>query len=99
MPRKRGGEGLSSPPLHRSSLVPRRSYFVVRTSYFTHDSRLTTGTTMPEPLYWCPRCEQTYVADDLVEGNECPTCGTPTNRISWLTAALRKVGQGTVTRS
>jgi hypothetical protein len=54
---------------------------------------------MPEPLYWCPHCEQTYIADDLVAGSECPTCGTPTNRISWLTAALRKVGQGTVTRS
>jgi hypothetical protein len=54
---------------------------------------------MPEPLHWCPRCEQTYVADDLVAGSECPNCGAQTSRISWLTAALRKVGQGTGTRS
>jgi len=54
---------------------------------------------MPEPLHWCSRCEQTYIADDLVAGSECPTCGVLTTRISWLTAALRKVGQGTGNRS
>lgn len=54
---------------------------------------------MPEPLYWCQRCEQTHLADDLVAGAGCPRCGGPTSRISWLTAALRKVGQGTANRS
>ena len=54
---------------------------------------------MPEPLYWCQRCEQTHIADDLVDGGACPVCGGATGRISWLTAALRKVGQGTANRS
>jgi hypothetical protein len=54
---------------------------------------------MPEPLYWCQRCEQTRIADDLAAGGTCPACGGPTSRISWLTAALRKVGQGTANRS
>lgn len=54
---------------------------------------------MAEPLHWCRRCERTFVADDLVGGEACPACGGPTGRISWLTAALRKVGQGTVNRS
>ena len=54
---------------------------------------------MPERLYWCPQCEQTLVAPDLGPDQGCAHCGTRTERISWLTAALRKVGQGTGNRS
>jgi DNA-directed RNA polymerase subunit RPC12/RpoP len=53
---------------------------------------------MPEPLYWCQQCERTIIADDLDDGGACPNCGGPTSRISWLTSALRKVGQGTGNR-
>jgi DNA-directed RNA polymerase subunit RPC12/RpoP len=53
---------------------------------------------MAERFYWCERCERTIVAEDG-EASACPTCGGPTRRISWLTAALRKVGTGTGNRS
>ena len=54
---------------------------------------------MPETLHWCQRCERTLLAIDLMDGRDCPECGGATRRISWLTAALRKVGQGTGNRS
>lgn len=54
---------------------------------------------MAERFYWCMPCERTVVADDLEYDGTCPTCGGGTRRISWLTAALRKVGQGTGNRS
>ena len=49
---------------------------------------------MPERLHWCPACERTLLAGDLGPGDRCPTCDNVTERISWLTAALRKVSQG-----
>ena len=54
---------------------------------------------MPDTLHWCQTCERTLLAIDLVDGRDCPACGCATRRISWLTAALRKVGQGTGNRS
>ena len=54
---------------------------------------------MAEQFHWCPRCERTSLAADLGAGTTCPRCGAETERISWLTAALRKVGQGTGNRS
>ena len=54
---------------------------------------------MAERFYWCPRCERTILADDLGPGEHCPVCDSATQRISWLTAALRKVSQGPERRS
>ncbi len=54
---------------------------------------------MRERFHWCERCERTFLPPDLGSGDACPHCGHPTKRISWLTAALRKVGQGTGNRS
>ncbi len=54
---------------------------------------------MAERFHWCPRCERTILADDLGPGERCPVCGAETQRISWLTAALRKVSQGPERRS
>ena len=54
---------------------------------------------MPEQLRWCPRCERTLIAADLPPDHSCSQCGGATERISWLTAALRKVGQGTGNRA
>lgn len=53
---------------------------------------------MAERFYWCERCERTIVAEEG-EATVCTICGGPTRRISWLTAALRKVGTGTGNRS
>jgi hypothetical protein len=52
-----------------------------------------------ERFYWCERCERTTVAEGRPEPIACLTCGGATRRISWLTAALRKVGTGTGNRS
>jgi len=54
---------------------------------------------MAERFHWCPRCERTILGDDLGPGERCPVCGADTQRISWLTAALRKVSQGPERRS
>lgn len=54
---------------------------------------------MAERFHWCEPCSRTILSPDLGPGDRCPHCGGPTRRISWLTAALRKVGQGTGTRS
>jgi hypothetical protein len=54
---------------------------------------------MAEQFYWCARCEQTTLSPDRAPGASCPHCGTPVERISWLTAALRKVSQGPERRS
>lgn len=53
---------------------------------------------MAERFYWCEQCERTVVSEDG-EATACTICGGPTRRISWLTAALRKVGTGTGNRS
>ncbi len=52
-----------------------------------------------ERFYWCQRCERTIVAEVAAEPIVCEQCGGATRRISWLTAALRKVGTGTGNRS
>lgn len=52
-----------------------------------------------ERFYWCERCERTLVATVDQEPVACAVCGGATRRISWLTAALRKVGTGTGNRS
>lgn len=52
-----------------------------------------------ERFYWCERCERTVVAEGRPEPIACPNCGGATQRISWLTATLRKVGTGTGNRS
>ncbi len=52
-----------------------------------------------ERFYWCERCERTVVAEGRPEPIICPICDGATRRISWLTAALRKVGTGTGNRS
>lgn len=49
---------------------------------------------MSAQLYWCSRCERTLLAAQLHANNQCPVCASATERISWLTAALRKVSQG-----
>ena len=49
---------------------------------------------MPEQFFWCPRCERTVLGPDLGPDGGCPVCGQRAERISWLTAALRKVPQG-----
>ena len=54
---------------------------------------------MAERFHWCPRCERTILGDDLGPGGRCPVCDADTQRISWLTAALRKVSQGPERRS
>jgi hypothetical protein len=54
---------------------------------------------MAERFFWCMRCERTLLEDDLDLDAHCPHCGGQVERISWLTAALRKVGQGTGNRS
>ncbi|HET8627071.1 MAG TPA: zinc-ribbon domain-containing protein [Thermomicrobiales bacterium] len=54
---------------------------------------------MAEQFFWCPRCERTLLAADLDPDAGCPHCGGPVERISWLTAALRKVSQGPERRS
>jgi hypothetical protein len=53
---------------------------------------------MAERFYWCEQCERTIVAEEG-EITACLYCGGPIRRISWLTAALRKVGTGTGNRS
>ena len=47
---------------------------------------------MAERFYWCQQCERAVVAEDAAFDGACPTCGGATRRISWLTAALRKIG-------
>lgn len=54
---------------------------------------------MPEQFYWCMRCERTLLSPGLGPDRACPHCGEPAERISWLTAALRKVSQGPARRS
>ena len=54
---------------------------------------------MPERLHWCARCERTIMAADLGPGGRCPTCDGAAERISWLTAALRKAPMGPERRS
>lgn len=54
---------------------------------------------MAERFYWCQQCERTVVLDGTEPVTGCPVCDGPLRRISWLTSALRKVGQGTGNRS
>ena len=54
---------------------------------------------MPEQFFWCPRCKRTVLGPDLGPDGGCPVCGQRAARISWLTAALRKVPQGPARRS
>lgn len=49
---------------------------------------------MSEQLRWCPACERSVLVATIEEHVACPRCGTATTRISWLTAALRKISLG-----
>lgn len=54
---------------------------------------------MNEGLFWCPTCERTLLLPADTAPINCPTCGSAASRISWLTAALRKISLGPDRRS
>lgn len=54
---------------------------------------------MNERLFWCPTCERTLLIAADGAHVRCPTCASTVSRISWLTAALRKISLGPDRRS
>lgn len=54
---------------------------------------------MTEQLRWCATCERTVLLTEAETHSACPRCGAATTRISWLTAALRKISLGPDRRS